>query len=264
MRTGGLRGALLAALVLSGAADAQDVDDLSAALLRARTLEARGTAEVTVLFPPRDVPTRTARALPRVPFRPGLLARNFTVKRVGPETVAGRSTTRFDLTPRAGEAARWSLWIDTQWNIPLAYQENFPDGTPARRAAFTAVTAQPTAVRDPVPALPAGLRAAVLAALPGLRLPPGVVPSEVRSRPNGRTEITLTDGVNMFALVTAPRGVRAAPGVASRQVAGGFVWLVGNLPDRALRAALAQVQRVDSPGLAALRGTFLEPGASDP
>ena len=255
--------ALLAALVLSGAA-ATDADDLTAALLRARTLEARGSAEVTVLFPPRDVPTRTVRALPRVPFRPALLARNFTVKRVGPDTVAGRPTTRFDLVPKVGEAAHWSLWIDTQWNLPLGYQETFPDGTPARRAVFTAVSGPPAAVRAPVPALPAGLRAAVLAALPGLRLPPGVVPSEVRDRPNGRTEITLTDGVNMFALVTAPRGVRAAPGVASRRVDGGFVWLVGNLPGRALQDALAQVRRVDAPGLNTLRGTFLTPGASDP
>ncbi|WP_211248884.1 transcriptional regulator [Deinococcus frigens] len=250
--------ALVGLLVLSGAADASGADDLLAALKQARTLEARGTVEVTVLFPPRDLPTKTAGALPRVPFRPGLITRNFNISRAGQEAVAGRTTTRFELTPKVGQAARWTLWIDLEWNIPLAYQESFPDGTPARRAVFQQVSAQPARVKVALPALPQGLRPAVLAALPGLRLPAGIQPVGVRSRPNGGLEVSLTDGVNVFALVTAPRGVRAAPGIASRKVGGGFVWLVGNLPQNVLETALAKVGRGDTAGL----GTFLKVDAS--
>ena len=90
--------------------------------------------------------------------------------------------------------------------------------------------------------------------------PAGTQPLQVRSRPNGGLEVSLTDGVNVLALVVAPRGVRAAPGIASRRVDGGFVWLVGNLPQGALDAALAGVRRLDTAGL----GTFLKVDASNP
>ncbi|WP_229723535.1 transcriptional regulator [Deinococcus aerolatus] len=254
------RGLLLGLLALSGAAGASDADELLAALKRARMLEARGTVEVTVLFPPRDTPTRTAAALPRVTFRPALLARNFTVRGVGIEAVASRPAARFELIPKTGQAARWTLWIDQEWNIPLAYQESFPDGSVARRAAFVKVNARPVAVRVTLPSAPDGLRRALLTALPGLRLPAGIQPVEVRSRPGGGLEVSLTDGLNVFALVVASRAVRAAPGIASRRVGGGFVWLVGNLPQAALDSALAGVRRMDTAGL----GTFLKADASNP
>lgn len=254
-----MRLALLAALLLAGMARAADADDLAAALRQARTLAARGTAEITVYFPPRTAqPTRTAATLPAVPFRPALIAQHFTVTRAEAGPVAGRDVTRFDLTPKVGQAARWSVWIDRAWNVPLAFEEWGADGTLARRAAFTAVNSRPARVSRPVPPVPPGLRAAVLAALPGLRLPPGFTPTAVKLRPSGGTEITLTDGANVLALVLAPRGVQAAPGVASRRVGGSAVWLVGNLPEGPLRAALRNVRAVDTAGL----GTFLAPSAS--
>ncbi|CAM3402042.1 Sigma E regulatory protein, MucB/RseB [Deinococcus saxicola] len=239
------------------------MDDLLSALKQARTLEARGTVEVTVLFPPRELPTKSAKALPRVPFRPGLLTRSFRVSRMGQEAVAGRPTSRFELIPKNTQAARWTLWIDQEWNIPLAYQESFPDGTPARRAVFQKVNARPATVQLALPAPAGGLRAALLSALPGLRLPAGSQPTEVKSRPGGGLEVSLSDGVNVFALVTSPRGVRAAPGIASRKVGAGFVWLVGNLPQSVLNQALARVSRVDAAGLETLRGTFVKVDASN-
>ncbi|MDV6375873.1 transcriptional regulator [Deinococcus arenicola] len=234
--------------------------DLLGALRQAQTLEARGVVEVTVLFPPRQLPSKAAKALPRVPFHLGLIPRNFGVSRAGTENVAGRPTTRFELTPKVGLAARWTLWIDQRWNIPLAYQESFPDSTLARRATFQKVNAAPVKVQNLPPTLPQGLRPALLAALPGLRLPAGVQPVGIRNRANGGLELSLSDGINVFALVTAPRGVRAAPGIASRKVGGGFVWLVGNLPQSALDAALAKVRQVNTAGL----GTFLTVDASNP
>lgn len=252
-------------LLLLGTAHATDADDLASALKKARQWTARGQVEVSVFFPPRATPTRTANALPAVPFRPALLARNFTVTRGDAEAVAGRPSTRFDLTPKQGAAARWSLWIDREWNVPLAFEERMPGGTVARRAAFLKVNG--ALARVPVQQLPSGtgLGAVLKTALPGLRLPAGFTPVAARARAEGQggTEITLSDGVNVLALIVAPRNVRPAVGVASVRVAGAggvrFVWLVGNLPDSALKTALKGVQRVDEAGL----GTFAVPADSN-
>lgn len=252
------RAGLLVAALLGVHADAAPADDLLAALRRARTLEARGDVQITVLFPPRTVPTRTARRLPAVAFMPGLIARNFTVTGMDGGAVAGRATTRYDLTPKAAGAARWALWVDQVWNIPLAYEERTADGGLARRAAFVTVNATPVKVAAQPLSRPPGLAAAVRRALPGLSVPPGFEPSGVTGRADGGLSIALTDGVNVLALVTAPRNVKAAPGVASRRVGTGFVWLVGNLPQDALAAALAGIRGVDPSGL----GTFVAPAAS--
>ncbi|WP_240741072.1 transcriptional regulator [Deinococcus sp. Arct2-2] len=256
-----MRRVLLLGLLFVGTAQATDADDLAAALKKARQWTARGQVEVSVFFPPRTTPTRTTNALPAVPFRPALLARNFTVTRGDSEAVAGRPSTRFDLTPKQGAAARWSLWIDREWNVPLAFEERMPDGTLARRAAFLKVNG--ALARVPVQAVPpvVGLSAVLKAALPGLRLPAGFTPVAAKARAEGQggTEITLSDGVNVLALIVAPRNVRPAVGVASVRVAGSggvrFVWLVGNLPDAALKTALANVRQVDEAGL----GTFAAP-----
>ncbi|GHF59357.1 hypothetical protein HNQ07_003882 [Deinococcus metalli] len=245
----GLRApALLLAALLGAHAGAAPADDLLAALRRAQTLEARGEVTITVLFPPRAVPTRTARRLPRVAFVPALLRRNFTVTAADGGTVAGRATTRFDLTPNRPGAARWSLWVDRAWTLPLAYEERTAAGDLARRAEIVKVNAKPVAVTPPEPALPAGLRAAVVRALPGVGFPPGFEPSGVTAR-SGGVSVALTDGVNVLALVVAPRNVKAAPGIASRRVGGSFVWLVGNLPQDLLTAALAGIHDIDPAGL---------------
>jgi hypothetical protein len=251
------------ALLLTGVAGADAADDLGSALRQARSLAARGTAEVSVLFPPRAVPTRLARMLPAVPFRPALIAANFTVTRSDAPPLAGRDVTRFDLVPKVGQAARWTLWVDRAWNVPLAFEERRPGGTLARRAAFSEVKSQPVRVQVKAPAIAPGLRSAVLAALPGLRLPPGFTPTGLNMRTGGGLEITLSDGLNVLALVIAGRDVRAAPGVASRRVAllpgwgtgSRFIWLVGNLPDAPLRTALAGVRGVDGTRLGTLAGS---------
>lgn len=252
------RAVLFVAAQLGAQAGAAPADDLLAALRQARTLEARGDVTITVLFPPRAVPTRTARKLPLVAFMPALIARNFTVTGTDGGAVAGRATTRFDLTPKSGAPARWSLWVDQAWNIPLAYEERTAGGDLARRAEFVTVAPKPVKVMALPVVRPAGLRAATIRALPGLKVPAGFEPWEVTARADGGLSISLTDGVNVLALVTAPRNVKAAPGVASRRVGTGFVWLVGNLPQGALSAALDGISGVDPSGL----GTFLPPAAS--
>ncbi|WP_199698527.1 transcriptional regulator [Deinococcus cavernae] len=238
---------------------ATDADDLLRALQKARAWEARGQVQVTVLFPPRDVPTKMMGKLPVLPLRPGAVVKAFTVVKAGSETLAGRAVTRFELTPLNVGAARWRLWVDDAWNVPLGFEERGADGALARQALFQKVNARLVKGQGPSLSVASGLRAAVQGAVPGLRVPAGFTPVSVQQK-DRRVEVTLSDGLNTLALVLAPRNVKAAPGVASRQVGGRFVWLVGNLPQEALKAALSQVRRVDESAL----GTFLAPAASKP
>ncbi|MBZ9753318.1 transcriptional regulator [Deinococcus sp. HMF7604] len=254
-----MRRALALLTLLGSAAQAADVDDVLNALKRARTLVARGQAEVTVLFPPREVPTRRAAALPVLTVRPALVQQNFAVTRLGAAAVAGRPAVLFELIPKVGQAARWRLWVDEVWKVPLAFEERSAGGDLARRAVFTKVGATLTRQALAQPPLPGGLADALARALPGLRLPPGFVPSGIGARPAGR-EVTLTDGLNTLTLVVARRNVKAAPGVASRRVGGAYVWLVGNLPHNELNAALAGIRRADEAPL----GTFQAAPSSHP
>lgn len=244
----------LALLLLLGVsvARATDADDLLSALKRARTLEARGQVQVTVNFPPRPDPVRQVGKLPALPFRPALLAKNFEVARGAADTVAGRPAVRFDLTPKVGQSPRWTLWIDSAWNIPLAFEERRADGALARQAVFIKVGASPVKVAVDPPASPAGLNAALKNALLGFKLPAGFTPVNLK-QVGQRLEITLSDGVNTLLLVLAPRNVQPADGVASRKVGGRFVWLVGNLPSSVLAGALAGIKGIDETAL----GTFL-------
>ena len=146
-----MRRPLTLLLLTLGTAHAGDLEDVQAALKQARTQVARGQAEVTVLFPPRATPTRAAAQLPALTVRPALLARNFSVTRTGTEQVAGRDAARFTLTPKVGDAARWTLWVDLKWNVPLAFEERGADGTLARRAALTRVQPAPARATRPAP-----------------------------------------------------------------------------------------------------------------
>lgn len=249
----------LFALGFFSLARASDADELLPALQKARVWQARGQVQVTVLFPPRQGPTRLTGKLPVLPLRPRQVIKSFRVVKFGTDTLAGRTVTRYDLTPLNPDAARWRFWIDDEWNVPLSFDEHSADGHLSRRAAFRKVNAKLAKVEAPSLSVPDGLRAAVQQSLPGLRSPAGFIPVAVK-RSGERWEITLSDGLNTLALVTAPRNVKAAPGVASRRVGGRFVWLVGNLSPAALEAALSGIKSIDESAL----GTFLSPSASNP
>lgn len=249
---------VVALCLLLGAAQAADVDLLLPALRKAATITVRGETSVTVAFPPRDPPVRTARSLPPVTFLPALIRQNFDVRLSSQEPVAGRPTQVFTLTPKVGKASSWRLWIDIRWNVPLAYEERSADGSLARRAELLhAEKLQKRAVPLALKPLP-GLNKAVLSALPGLQLPAGFQAFRVGQRKAG-PEIILSDGVNVLVLVLTQKGVRAAAGVTSRKLDDGYLWLVGNLDAGSLTETLAGVRRRDLSGL----GTFLSGAASD-
>jgi len=249
-----MHGVLAALLAGSVGAAQEDLKTLLQLLRRAERFDVRGEVHSSVFFPPRAEPTKTLKTLPRVEFVPWLVVKNFNLNAVGREVIAGRDAVRYELVPKVGNAAHWSLWLDSAWNVPLAYEERNPDGSVARRAAFTRVDGEPrlklrvlaARVNEP------GFRKAVLTALPGLKFPSGFEPVEYRLVPQGR-QVTLSDGVNVLSLVIADRGVREGNGVAARRVGGVFLWLTGNLPQGALREALAGVRNVRVGAL----GTFV-------
>ncbi len=244
-------------------------DALIAAIRKSWLAEARGEAVLELVFPPGSPPLRRARKLPRLEAVPALIRRNFTVT-VSPDTRAGRPALRYALTPNNAQAARWTIWVDQQWKVPLAYQEQMPGGPLARRAELLSVT--PPLARLPAAALPQrpgaqALRKALLAALPGLRLPSGFEPQTVRTRAgaagDGAVEVLLSDGLNVLALVVSPRAVQPASGVAVRRLGGQAIWLVGNLPQGSLADALNGIRRLDRQAVADLPGTFAPSAASD-
>ncbi|WP_407540920.1 transcriptional regulator [Deinococcus radiomollis] len=250
------------------------IEALISALKRSWLAEARGEAVLELVFPPSTTPLRRARALPRLTAVAALIRRNFVVT-VGAatETVAGRAALRYTLTPRNAHAARWTIWTDQKWKVPLAYQERMPGGSLARRAELTtvdpALTKLTATASVPLSGSPA-LKKILFAALPGLKLPAGFEPlsAQVRTDAAGTTstEVLLTDGLNLLALVVSPRPVQAASGVAVRRLKGQAVWLVGNLPQGTLESALAGIQRLNLQAVSNLPsrpGTSGAPAASD-
>lgn len=252
---------LAAALATIGVAHAQDLPALLQLLRQAERFDVRGDVTSSVYFPPRDNPTRSLNTLPRVEFVPWLVRRNYTLGEPTSDKIAGRDAKRFDLTPNNAGASRWSIWIDAQWNVPLAFEERSASGELVRRAAFDRVQNAPRR-RLALPAArvqDAAFRRAVVAALPGVRFPGGFEPIGLLRSERG-LEIALSDGINVLALVIADRNVRAGEGVFARKIGDRFVWLVGNLPDAQLRFVLERITAVMQGKL----GTFSPTSDSNP
>ena len=110
----------------------------------------------------------------------------------------------------------------------------------------------------PAPAL----KRALLSVLPGLSLPAGFEPVSVKRRA-AATEVVLSDGLNVLALVVSTRAVQPASGVAVRRLGTQSVWLVGNLPQSALEGSLSGIRRLDTAALKGMTGTFGGPVASE-
>nr|WP_281376943.1 sigma-E factor regulatory protein RseB domain-containing protein [Deinobacterium chartae] len=203
-----------------------------------------------------------------MPFSPQLMRRNFDLAVTQDDTVAGRQAVRYDLTPRQGSAARWTFWVDAEYELPLAFEERAADGTLLRRATYLSLEGKPRRRAKPLPqrvfTLRGPLEGAARQALPGLQLPPGFrVVDLQRGRRAGvdTLELLLSDGLNVVPVVLTSRAVRGGPGVRARQFGGNWVWVVGNLPDHTLEAMLKNLHGpLDPQSL----GTFLNRADSNP
>lgn len=221
----------------------QPQEQFLAAMLKARKHVVMGESKITVRFPPRQQPHRTAKTLPNIHIRPWLIKKNFKITITNPQKIAGRPTHRYELTPKTGPAPRWVFWIDQEWNVPLAFEERQPDGTLTRSARIKKINTL-TKMNRKVPKHRPSLRKKINKALPGVQYPQGFIPVGIKERPQGEQEVTLTDGINKLALMIATRNVTNAPGIVSRKVEQQFIWLVGNLPKKDLRKTLESVTQV--------------------
>jgi len=263
---------LLTVLSLSSVQAQDSTPDLSNSARLERLIAAlerggipKGTAEISVYFPPRKVPTQSANKLPRLSLVPNLIRQNFDLNVLGTEKLLGRDVDKLELKPKLEGASTWNFWIDAQWSIPLAFEQRSFDGQLIRRAEYTALKVQKVPQRrDPLAPLTVrpGLERRVVAALPNFAPPQGFRAVSIKRGKRGdlvTLELTFSDGLNTFPLVVAAKGTKAADGIAVRKLEGKngalWLWMVGRFPKSTLEGTLATVQGpVDVDGL----GTFAD------
>lgn len=227
---------LLTLLLLSGAAFAGDWQSLQKAMQNSRTQMPAGSVEVLVLFPPSSKPMKVRNDLPQLNFLPSMVKKNFDLTWEDNQMVAGRSTTMYTLTPRNRLSNAWMIWVDDEWQVPVAYQQQDLNGTTMRRAAFQSFTGVLNKLEKPYRqklAYKAATEQKVLKALPGLGLPRpyrvvGIKRAQFQDVPS--VEIYLSDGLNVIPVVVAPKAVQEAEGVAVVRLDQQFVWVVAKLP----------------------------------
>ena len=231
----------------------------------------KGTAQVSVYFPPRKDTTQSVGKLPRLVLVPNLIRQNFDLSVLGAEKILGREVDKLELKPKLEGAATWNFWVDSQWSTPLAFEQRGFDGQLIRRAEYTALKVQKVLSRQnpPVPlTVRPGLERRVKAALPNFAPPQGFRVMSIKRGKRGdlqTLELTFSDGLNTFPLIVAAKGTKAADGIAVRKLEGKngalWLWMVGRFPKNTLEGTLATVQGlVDVDGL----GTFADSENSNP
>ena len=269
---------LLTALSLSSAHAQDAILDLSNGARLERLIAAlerggipKGTAEISVYFPPRKDTTQGAGKLPRLVLVPNLIRQNFDLSVLGTEKLLGRDVDKLELRPKLEGASSWNFWIDAQWSTPLAFEQRGFDGQLIRRAEYTALKVQKVLSRQNPPApltVRPGLERRVKAALPNFAPPQGFRAVSLKRGKRGELqtlELTFSDGLNTFPLILAAKGIKAADGIAVRKLEGKngalWLWMVGRFPQSMLEGTLATVQGpVDVDGL----GTFVDSVNSNP
>gem|GEM_PF-1639978 len=231
----------------------------------------KGTAQVSVYFPPRKDTTQDAGKLPRLSLVPNLIRQNFDLNVLGTEKLLGRDVDKLELKPKLEGASSWNFWIDAQWSTPLAFEQRGFDGQLIRRAEYTALKAQKVLPRQNPPTpltVRPGLERKIKAALPNFAPPQGFRAVSLKRGKRGdlqTLELSFSDGLNTFPLILAAKSTKAADGIAVRKVGAKngevWLWMVGRFPKSTLEGTLATVQGpVDVDDL----GTFADSENSNP
>ena len=226
----------------------------------------KGTAEVSVYFPPRKEPIQSADKLPRLGLIGKLIRQNFELSTVTAEKFLGREVNKLELKPKLESASSWNFWIDAQWSTPLAFEQRDFEGKLIRRAAYTALLEQKVPKRrsQPKPILVRpSLEKRLEVALKGFAPPQGFRAVSIKRSKRGELqtlEMTFSDGLNTFPLILTTKGTKAAEGIAVRKLGPVWLWMVGRFPKSTLEGTLASVKgSVDVEGL----GTFVDSGNSN-
>ncbi|WP_188998968.1 hypothetical protein [Deinococcus roseus] len=237
-------------LLMLGTAFAGDWEDLQKAMVKGRSYMPEGKVEVLVLFPPSDKPMKMRKDLPQLSYLHTLVRKNFKLSAETHQVIAGRSTTMYTLSPRNKLSNAWMVWVDDEWQVPVAYQQQDLNGTTLRRAAYQSFkgTLNPLATPfKPKVRYNADLESRILAALPGLSLPRpyrvvGFKHTQFQDVPS--TEVYLSDGLNVIPVIIAPKGVQQAEGVAVISLNRQFVWVVAKLPPAELLGIIEHLKDI--------------------
>ncbi len=232
--------------ISSWVALAQTIPDLPSNpisfMMRALQAEAKlkwqGVVKERQLFPPRAEPEQTRAEIPAPPpLSPRWLRENFNSKAFFGENIAGRETWRIDLIPKIAGVPSFSIWLDRQYLVRLAVQERDADNIITYDARFTSLENKPQQRKDvkqlmklePHPKLEAFVQRET-----GLVLPAGFHLFDIRPRTVGKDnlnalEVRASNGISVLVMIFAPIGTGNSGKVVSRNVAGAFVWVIGNL-----------------------------------
>ena len=269
---------LFTALSLSSALAQDASPDLTSSARLERLIAAlerggvpKGTAQVSVYFPPRKDTTQGAGKLPRLVLVPNLIRQNFDLNVLGTEKLLCRDVDKLELRPKLEGASSWNFWIDAQWSTPLAFEQRGFDGQLIRRAEYTTLLEKKLPQRRDPPApltVRPGLERKIKAALPSFAPPQGFRAVSLKRGKRGdlqTLELTFSDGLNTFPLILATKSTKAADGIAVRKVGAKngevWLWMVGRFPKSTLEGTLATVQGlVDVDDL----GTFADSENSNP
>jgi hypothetical protein len=191
-------------------------------------------------FPPRKEPeaTRNDFSAPP-PIALPLVRQNFRSNISVGEPIAGRDTWRIDFEPVNKDAPRFSYWIDREYSVRLGLEERDASGQVTFEARYTNVALPGVARAKPrqlnqIQFKPK-LETFVKRNVGDLALPQGFRLFEIRPRSVGKDalpalELRASNGLSVLVIVFAPIGAGNGPKVVSKNVAGTFVWVIGNFP----------------------------------
>jgi hypothetical protein len=191
-------------------------------------------------FPPRKEPEVMRKDLSAPPpIALPLVQQNFRANISVGEAIAGRDTWRVDFEPVNKDAPRFAYWIDREYSVRLGIEERDSSGQVTFEARYTNVALPGVARAKPrqlnqIKFKPK-LEAFVKKNVGDLALPQGFRLFEIRPRSVGKDalpalELRATNGLSVLVIVFAPIGAGSGPKVVSKNIAGTFVWVIGNFP----------------------------------
>jgi hypothetical protein len=249
---------VLSVMLLAGIALAQNVPTPPAnplnyflrVLDNEARLNVRGVVSERQVFPPRKETELTRGEFPAPPpIFPMLLRQSWTVTIGIGESIAGRETWRLELKPGNDRAARFTYWMDREWNIRLGVQETDAQGDVTYSARYTNLE-KPSKRGSPrnltrLEARPK-LEAFVKQQIGGYYLPDGFKLFEVRPRTvrdnQNALELRASNGLSVLVIVFSPVSTGKSPKIAVRDLKGSWAWVIGNLTRDELERVAASLR----------------------
>jgi negative regulator of sigma E activity len=237
-------------LLVSSQAQATDLESLIKAVTEGGI--AKGQVQVDLVFPPNKNPSKIMNRLPNLGVLPPLVRQNFEVFSSSPDTVLGREVTRLELHPKIFGAGQWVVWIDKNWNTPLAFEQHNFEGKLLRRAAYTSLEATPPQPRKKpeVQNPKIKLNRLLSKVLPSFVPPSGFEAVSLKRGMRGQLEtleINFSDGLNTFPMIITSKNTKGE-GIQTRRLGEVWIWMVGSFPKGTLEKSLSSLTETPDVG----------------